>query len=251
MVYGLGRMAAPGHFHGGTRNRQRVGTPPVAGAVEPDVAQPCLLDHVDGAGRGCLRLGIERDARPEAGIQDHPDGVLLHVVDNDPFGADPGVGLEHIQNQAGALEFVLQMGGVHQNELVVLGGEVDVRLENLELVPCVFVQPNFTDAQHIGALEKLGDDPEHVPRKSHVFGFLRIDAEPGEMRERELRGALGLIVGELAKVVVKAVNAAAVKAGPEGGLANGGAPRKTHGFIVVGGPADHVCVRLDVTHKKI
>ena len=64
----------------------------------------------------------------------------------------------------------------------------------------------------------------------------------------EFRGALWLVVGELAKVIVETVDAAAVVAGPEGGFANAGAAGGDHVDVIVSHATDHVAVRLDVAH---
>ena len=69
------------------------------------------------------------------------------------------------------------------------------------------------------------------------------------MREAELGGTLRPVIGELAKVIVKAIHAAAVKAGPERRLGNAGASSSGHLDVVIRRPTDHVAVRFDVTHS--
>jgi hypothetical protein len=54
----------------------------------------------------------------------------------------------------------------------------------------------------------------------------------------------------LEKIIVEAVRAAAIEAGPERGFANGLATRDGHGLVIVGGAADHVAVRFDVAHTR-
>jgi hypothetical protein len=138
---------------------------------------------------------------------------------------------------------------MHEDELIVSSGEIDVLFQHLQLVAGVFVQPDFADAEHIGAIEKLRDQGDHVLRQLYVLRFLRIDAQPGEMREKELGGALRLVIRELAKVIVKTLRPAAVVSGPKGRLANGAAAGGDHRLVVVRHPADHVSVGFDVAHS--
>ena len=59
---------------------------------------------------------------------------------------------------------------------------------------------------------------------------------------------LRLDLGQLPKIVIKASRARPVKAGPEGRLGDRYAAGLGHCLIVVGGPADHVDVGVDVGH---
>ena len=86
-------------------------------------------------------------------------------------------------------------------------------------------------------------------RESETFSrLLGVDAEPAVVVDPIEPGALGLVVGELAEVVAEPLDARAVEPGPEGGLGHGLAPGQGHPLVVVGGPADHVDVRVDVVH---
>ena len=123
-------------------------------------------------------------------------------------------------------------------------------LEHLEFIARILVQPDLADAEHRGPFEKLRDDPDNLLRKLRVLGLLRVDAQPAKMRQPKLRRALRLVVGELAEVVVEAVDGRAVEARPEGRLAHGGAPGGDHVLIVVSRAADHVAVRFDVAHRS-
>ena len=58
----------------------------------------------------------------------------------------------------------------------------------------------------------------------------------------------GSNVGELPEVVAKAVDAAAIEAGPKRRLAHGDAAHLGERLVVVGRPRDHVDVRIDVVH---
>ena len=152
-----------------------------------------------------LRFGIKRDARPEARIKHHLDGVLLDVVDDDPLRSNPRIRQHGIENQPRAFVLVLEMRRVHEDQLIVPRSEIDVLLQHLQFVARVFVQPDFADAQHIRPIQKLRNERDHILRQFRVLGFLGIDAEPGEMRQAEFRGALRLVVRQLAKIIVKAL----------------------------------------------
>ena len=89
---------------------------------------------------------------------------------------------------------------------------------------------------------------DHFARQADVLGLLGVDAQPGVVLDAVPGGPLRLELGELAEVVAKAVDAAAVEAGPERRLAHGDAAHLGQRLVVVGGPRDHVDVRVDVVH---
>src|SRR5581483_8995009 len=60
-----------------------------------------------------------------------------------------------------------------------------------------------------------------------------------------------LELGQVAEVVVEPGGAAAVEPGPEGRLADRGTLGVGHALVVVGGPGDHVDVRVDVLHGRV
>src|SRR6266850_1918245 len=68
------------------------------------------------------------------------------------------------------------------------------------------------------------------------------------MRQPEFRGALRLMFGELAKVVVESIRRTAIEPSPECWLADGLASGGCHSHIIVRNPADHVRMRLNVFH---
>ena len=121
--------------------------------------------------------------------------------------------------------------------------------EDGDFVARIFVEADFADAEDVGTFKQRGNDFKDVIGEGDVFGFLRVDAKPGVVLEAEFGGAFGFVFGELTEIIVKAVGAAAVEAGPESGFANGFATGEGHGLVIVGGAADHVAVRFDVTHS--
>ena len=96
--------------------------------------------------------------------------MLLDVIDDHALRLDPRVGLERIEDQPRALELVLEVRRVDEDELVVPRREVDVLLEHLQFVARVLVQPDLADAEHVRPVEKLRDDAQHFVRERHVLG---------------------------------------------------------------------------------
>jgi hypothetical protein len=172
------------------------------------------------------------------------------VIDDAAFGLDATIVFEDVNDEACAFELVFEVRSVNEDELVVARGEVNVFFEDGDFVAGIFVEADFADAEDVRAFEKRRDEMEDVFGEGDVFGFLRIDAEPGVVLEAKFGGALGFVLGELEEVIVEAVSAAAVKAGPESRFANGFATGNGHGLVIVGGAADHVAVRFDVTHRR-
>ena len=174
--------------------------------------------------------------------------MLLHVVDQHALGPDTGVVLDDVEDEAGALELVLEVRRVHEDELAGARGEVHVHLEHGDLVPRVLVQADLADPEHVRAVEELGDDADDVRGERDVLRFLRIDAQPAEVRQSVACGAGGLEFGELTEIVAEAVDRGAVESGPERGLADGGTAGGDHVDVVVRRAADHVAVGFDVAH---
>ena len=69
--------------------------------------------HVDH----CLAAVELGENRREGGISEPLVAVARHQAD--------AIGLEHVKDQARALEFILEVRGVDENELVVLCGQID------------------------------------------------------------------------------------------------------------------------------
>ena len=184
-------------------------------------------------------------------VQHSFHGVFLHVIDDAAFRLDAFVALEHIDDQPGSLELVLKVRCVDENHLVLSRREVHVHFQHLHFIARIFVQPDFANPEHVGFVEEFGDQRDDVRGQFDVLGFLRVNAQPGEMRQSELRGAIRLMLGQLAEVIVEAVGGRTVKAGPERRLANSLATGGDHGPIIVGRPADHVSVGFDVSHESV
>ena len=174
--------------------------------------------------------------------------MLLDVIDDHASGFHALMRAEQIDDEPRTLELVFEVRRMDENQLVVLHREVDVLLKDVEFIARIAVQADFADTEDVGFREELGDHRKHIGGEGEIFGFLGVDAEPGKMRQEKLRGARGLILRELAKIVTKAINRAAIVASPEGGFADGLTPGRDHRLIVVGRAADHMAVGLDVAH---
>ena len=83
------------------------------------------------------------------------DGVLFNVIDDDPSGGDPAVGLQRVNNKPRALELVLQVRRVDEDQLPVPGRQIDVLLKDRQFVAAVLVQPDFADAQNSRPIQKF------------------------------------------------------------------------------------------------
>lgn len=173
--------------------------------------------------------------------------MFFHVVDDDAFAVDIGV-VEGIENEAGAFEFVLEVGGVDENGLIVFFGQFHMFFENRELVFGVFVESDLADAEDGGFVDEVGDERHHLTGENGIFRFLWVDAEPAEVFDPELGSAGWFVFGELTVVVEETLGGGPVVTGPKGGFAKRFAADLGDGFVVSGGAADHVGVGFDIAH---
>src|SRR5205823_4859267 len=84
--------------------------------------------------------------------------------------------------------------------------------------------------------------------QADVLRLLRVDAQPTEMLNAVLPGALRLDFRELPEIIAKALHRAAVKPRPKRRLAQRHAPHPRQRVIVVGDPRHHVNMWVDVVH---
>src|SRR6185312_1482665 len=80
------------------------------------------------------------------------------------------------------------------------------------------------------------------------LSFFGIDTKPAKMFQAKFRGAFWFMFGELRKVIVKALDCAAVEACPECRFANRFASGQRHTFVIIRRAADHVSMWFDVSH---
>ena len=111
-------------------------------------------------------------------------------------------------------------GRVDEDELLVARGQIHLLLENFQFIAAVPVQSDLADAQDVRTVQKLRDNFNDLRRQLQVLGLLGIEAEPGEVGQAEFGGAPRLVFGQLAKIIVKTLDRAAVKPRPKGRLAN-------------------------------
>ena len=84
---------------------------------------------------------------------------------------------------------------MNENELIVPRREVHVHFEYGHFVAGLFVQPNLTDTEHVGAFEKLGYERDDFAREPDIFRLLGIDAQPSKVRQPKSGGAARLVFG--------------------------------------------------------
>ena len=162
-------MAAFAHFQCGARDRQRHADTPITGAVHPEALAAIHFDHVDGPGGGALGFRIKGHARPKTSIEDHLDSVLFNVVNDAALRFDSLIALEHVNDQARPLPFVLQVRSVDENELVVTRRQIDVQFQHFHFVAGIFVQPDLADAKHIGPVQEFWNNRQHFLRQLHIL----------------------------------------------------------------------------------
>ena len=235
------------HFQGALDHREGVGDAPIAGGVHPDVLHAKSLENIDGPGWGAFGLRIESHPGPETFVENERSGVFFDVVDDHAAPVDVGV-LERINNESGALEFVLKVRSVNKDGAVELFRDLDVFFKNREFVFGILVEANLTDAQDIGPVDEVGNESHDLACEDRIFRFLGIDTEPAEVLDAELGGAGRFVFRELTIIVVKSLGRGAVVSGPEGGFAKGFAADLSDRLVVRGGAADHMGVGFDVSH---
>ena len=219
---------------------------PVAGRVGHHPLAAEHLNHVGRTSGSALGDRIERHPDPVTGVESVPDRVLLDMVDADPFGQDPGITAEHVEDHPGPLVLVGQVGGVDEDQLIGPGSQLQVFDKNGRLVTRVLVEPDLTDPEHVWRVEELRDQLDDLTRQRDVLSLLGIDAKPRIVLDAVCAGALGLVLGELAEVVAEPFRPRAIETGPERGLADHHASRKRHPLVVVGRARNHVDMGIDV-----
>ena len=243
-------MAPPAHLHREPRHGDRVARTPVACAGHADALGPVLLDDVDRALRRDLRLRVERQPRPEPVLQDHLDRVLFGVIDHHALRLDLAVAAQDVDGDVRPLVLVLEVRRVDEDQLVVGDRQLHLLGVGGDLVARDAIEADLADAEHGRPIEELRDAREHVAGELAVVGLLRVDRQPGVVLHAVLRGAARLELRELPEVVLDAVAAAAVPAGPERRFGDRDAAGQRHLLVVVGRARDHVRVVVDVFHER-
>ncbi len=241
-------VASATHFEDEVRHGGWLTRAPIACGIDTQAFGAELLDHVGRASGCAFRDGVQRHARPEASVQYFADGVFFHVIHQDAVGLQPRVTDQHIQDHSRAQILVVQVRRVDQDQLVVLGGQVQVFQKYDGFILGILVQPDLADAQNVGPIQELGDHRDHLARQFHIFSFFGIDAQPGVMRDSVVGGAGAFKFSELAKVVAKTVRAASIESGPKRGLAHADAAHSSQRGVIVGGSRNHVNVWIKIVH---
>ena len=243
-------ISAASHFEDGLVEGSRIGGAPIAGGIHEHVIDTEGFEGVDDAGRRILGDRINGHGGPEAGVANEADGMFFGMIETDLFRVEISSGSEGIQEHAGALEFVSEVGGVNPDQLIVSDGQIDLFFEGREFVAGIFVETDFADAEHGGSVEKLGDERYDLSGHDQIVRFLRIHADVGVVVD-EILGRPGRFEGgEVGEVVVEGFRMGAVVSGPEGGFATGDRMHQRHAFVVGSRPGDHVNVRFDDSHCR-
>jgi hypothetical protein len=105
-----------------------------------------------------------------AAVEHQLHRVFLDVVNDDALGFDAFVALEHVEDEARALEFVFEVRRVDEDELVVTSGESTFPGRSVR--SAVLVQSDFTDAARWAdpGIAEWGNDIF----ARFTFGFLRL-----------------------------------------------------------------------------
>lgn len=206
------------------------------------------LEHIDSPGRGAFGFGIECDPGPESPVKNQRESVFFDVIDDDTAGVEFGPRKKGIEDQFCALEFVLKMRGVDQDELLMLQGQIDLPFQNGDFVAAVFVESDFANAKDIGFLEEFRNQGNDIAGNGQIFGFFGVDAEPTVVREMKFFRPFWFMLGQLGKIIVKTLRGSPIKSGPECRFTNSAAAGQGHGLIIVGRPADHVTVGFNIAH---
>ena len=176
------------HFKGTLNHSEGIRDPPVASGVHPDVFHSKGFEDVDRPGRRALRFRVKGHPSPIALIKDEGGRMLFNVVNDDAATIYVGV-VESVDNKARAFKFVLKMGGMNENGLIVFFGNFHVLFKDGELVLGVFIKPNFTNPKNCRLVDKIRNKGHYLTCKDRVLGFLWVDAEPAEMLDAEFSGA--------------------------------------------------------------
>src|SRR5690606_34916520 len=121
-------------------------------------------------------------------------------------------------------------------------------LQNFQLVARVLVEANLADPEDVGTIQKIRDKREHIFGQLQIFRLFRIQTEPAEMWQSELRGSTWLVFSKLGEIIVKALRGTPVVSSPKGRFANCRAACRYHCKIVIRRAADHVAVWFDIAH---
>ena len=151
--------------------------------------------------------------------------------------------------------FVFEMRRVDgELQLIVPGRKINVPLQHFDFISAVLVQADFADAQYGGAIQEIRNDREDIVGKFEVLGFLRVDAQPAEVRGRpNLAARLGSCSVNWQKIIVKTIRRNWRSKPAQKALRFGKPPGNRpwpcgHLNHPVRDAADHVGMRLDVTH---
>lgn len=223
---------------------------PVGGGIDHDSGGAESFEDIDGAACGHFGDGVEGESCPVTGVEDGLDGVFFGVVDPGAMWGEFHFA-EEIEGESSAFEFIAEVWGVDEDDLVVAEGDVELFLEDGEFVGGVEVEADFADADDGGFAEEMGDLGEDFAAEGEVVGLFGVHGDPAEMADAVLSGAGGFELADLVEVVEEGAGVLAVETRPEGGLGDGDDAGHGHAFVVVGGSSDGVVMGLDDVHNDL
>ena len=216
MVDGFGMVPACSEFQSGDGYGKGVGGAPVAGRVHPEPLGTARFQNVGRPFGGALGVGIERHAAPESTVQDFLHGVFFNVVDQHSTGIDGRLVPYRFHDQPGSFLFVFEVWGVHEDERLVLGRDLEVFFQDAKFVFRVLVEPNLSDPQNVVFGQEIEND---LDRRDFTINAMAIEISEKLIGNDEPGGKLldfwkGL--GDLEDGVLRAVGDAGERLGEDG-----------------------------------
>ena len=147
----------------GLRGLERVGAAPVRGGVHDHALRPVLPEQGDHAVLVHLGVGVDGEPGPRPGVAHEGDVGLVEVVDEHPFGRQPGL-VHDVQGAARAGELVA-VRGVHQDGELGVAGHLQLRGERLVLLGGHRVVADLADGDHAVLEQVAGDLGEHLAQR--------------------------------------------------------------------------------------
>ncbi len=84
--------------------------------------------------------------------------MLFTVIKCNPFRIDLPMAFHIIYHHLGALELVLEMGGVNPDKLIVFQSKFHLLLKNDHFIGRVQIEAYLSKAQHRGLVQKFRDE---------------------------------------------------------------------------------------------
>ena len=226
----------------GLGDGEGIGDAPVAGAVDDHALDAILLDDRHHAGRAHLRVGIDRESLPSAGVAGDLDRLFVAMVEEDAVHGDAR-GLNDLDAADEALALVA-VGRMHQDRQIVLNGQLDLSLEEALFLGRHVIEADLADADNRVLFKEAGQNLHHRLIHAVVVGLAGIESHRAEMVDAELLGTVLLPSENRVEVVDESRDVGARLPQPKGRFEDDADAGSGHPLVVVGDPRVHVTVRL-------